>query len=81
MNQLKRYSGILWMALGPVAFVYLLRTALAEIAHKPQTETRIQWIVFLVVAFPIALGLFLFGWYALRGEYDHIPETSAELED
>lgn len=81
MNQLKRYSGILWMAAGPVAFIYLLRTALAEMAQKPQTDTRIQWIVFLVVAFPIALGLFLFGWYALKGEYDHIPETSAELED
>jgi hypothetical protein len=23
----------------------------------------------------------IFGWYALKGEYDHLPESSAEVED
>jgi len=25
--------------------------------------------------------LFLFGWFAWKGEYDHLPESSAELEE
>lgn len=81
MNAIKRYSGIIWMALGPLAIYYLVFTAQAEIARKPQIDTKIQWIVFVLVFIPIALGLVLFGWFALRGQYDHLPESSDELEE
>ncbi|MCG7856308.1 DUF6814 family protein [Flavihumibacter sp.] len=81
MNLLKRYLGILWMALAPFSMYYLVRTALAEIAAKPVIDTKIQWGVFVIVFFPIAIGLIIFGFYALKGEYDHLPESSEEIED
>ena len=81
MNQLKRFAGIIWLLLGPVAVFYLIKTAAAEITQKPVLDTKIQWGVFIVVFIPIAIGMVIFGWYALKGEYDHLPERSEELID
>lgn len=80
MNAMKKVLGILWLALGPVAIYYLVRTALNEISVKPLIDTKIQWGVFVVVFIPIAIGLMIFGYFALRGEYDHLPENSADVE-
>ena len=81
MNAIKKYSGIIWMLLGPVAIYYLVKTAASEISKKPVLDTKIQWIVFVVIFIPIAIGIMIFGYYALKGEYDHLPESSAEIED
>ncbi|MGE5108351.1 MAG: DUF6814 family protein [Sphingobacteriales bacterium] len=81
MNNLKRYTGIIWMLMGPVAIYYLIKTGAAEIAKKPLIDTKIQWGVFVIIFIPIAIGLVIFGYYALKGEYDHLPESSAEIED
>lgn len=81
INQIKRWAGILWMSAGPVALYYLIETALAEIARNPIIDTKIQWGVFIVVFIPIAIGMCLFGYYALKGEYDHLPESSEELAE
>ena len=81
MNQIKKLAGIIWIILGPVAVYYLIQTALSEIAKKPIIDTKIQWIVFIVVFIPIAIGMVIFGWFALNGEYDHLPESSEELID
>ena len=72
MNTIKRALGIVWIILGPVVLFYLVRTAAAEIAKKPGMDTRIQWGVFIVVFIPIAVGLVLFGYYALKGEYEEV---------
>jgi predicted Na+-dependent transporter len=79
MNAIKRIMGVVWMLLGPVAIFFLVNTALAEIAKKPVIDTKIQWGVFVVVFIPIAIGLMIFGYYAYKGEYDHIPQSSEEL--
>lgn len=71
----------MWIILGPLAIFYLIKTAAEEIAKKPVIDTKIQWIVFVVIFIPIAIGLMIFGWYAFKGEYDRLPESSAELED
>lgn len=81
MNAIKRFAGILWIILGPFAIFYLVKTALEEIAKKPVIDTKIQWIVFVVIFIPIAVGFMIFGWYALKGEYDKLPERSTEIED
>lgn len=81
MNQIKRFAGIIWLLLGPVAVFYLIRTAALEISKKPVMDTKIQWGVFVVIFIPIAIGMMIFGWYALKGEYDHLPERSSELID
>jgi hypothetical protein len=79
MNLLKRIAGIIWILLGPLAVYYLVKTAAAEIAKKPVIDTKIQWIVFVVVFIPIAIGIIIFGYYALQGDYDHLPESSEEI--
>lgn len=81
MNNIKRFAGILWIILGPVAIFYLIKTAAEEITKKPVIDTKIQWIVFVVIFIPIAIGLMIFGWYALKNEYHHLPESSKEIED
>jgi hypothetical protein len=79
MNQIKRWLGIVWMLLGPVTIFYLLKTAAAEIDRKPHIDTKIQWAVFVVIFIPIAIGMIIFGYYAFKGEYDHLPESSKEI--
>lgn len=81
MNNIKRFAGVLWIILGPVAIFYLIKTAAEEITKKPVIDTKIQWIVFVVIFIPIAIGLMIFGWYALKNEYHHLPESSKEIED
>ncbi|MFL5746293.1 MAG: DUF6814 family protein [Niastella sp.] len=79
MNQLKKWLGIVWMLLGPVAIYYLIKTAAAEISKNPVTNTIIQWAVFVIIFIPIAIGLIIFGYYAFKGEYDRLPENSTEI--
>jgi len=79
MNALKKWLGIVWIVLGPVAIYYLVKTAAAEIAKKPVIDTKIQWAVFIVVFLPIAIGMVIFGYYAVKGEYEHLPESSKEI--
>lgn len=73
-DRLKRYTGPLWMALGPLVIYFLVRIALAEIEKNPVTDTIIQWGVFVVIFIPIAIGLVIFGYYAWKGEYDGSTE-------
>jgi hypothetical protein len=79
MNTIKRFAGIAWILMGPFAIFYLIKTASEEITKKPVIDTKIQWIVFVVIFIPIAIGLMIFGWYALKGEYDRLPKNSKEL--
>ena len=79
MNQLKRLLGVVWIFLGPAIIVYLSVIAFREINFKPTSDTIIQWSVFMIISLPIGIGLMLFGFYALRGEYNHLPTRSKEL--
>jgi hypothetical protein len=81
MNIVKRFAGVLWMIAGPLGVYYLVKTAASEISNKPVIDTKIQWGVFVIVFIPIAIGIMIFGYYALRGEYDHLPESSEEISD
>lgn len=81
MNKVKKYAGVLWIIMGPLAVYYLIKTAAAEITKKPLIDTKIQWAVFVIIFIPIAIGLMIFGWYALKGDYDRLPESSSEIND
>ena len=81
MNVLKRIAGILWIVAGPLAIYYLVRTAIEEINKKPVIDTKIQWAVFVIVFIPIAIGIMIFGVYAIKGQYDHLPDKSADIPD
>lgn len=79
MNAIKKWLGIVWILLGPVSIYYLIKTAAEEIAKKPVIDTKIQWAVFIIVFVPIAIGMIIFGYYALKGEYSHLGERSEDL--
>lgn len=81
MNALKRVAGILWIIAGPLAIYYLVRTAINEVHKKPVIDTKIQWAVFVIVFVPIAIGIIIFGFYAIKGEYDQLPGSSEEIAD
>jgi len=70
MNAIKRILGTLWIVLGITTLIYLIKTGISEIARNPLPATKVQWGTFIVIFIPIAIGLVLFGYYALKGEYD-----------
>lgn len=45
------------------------------------TNTLLQWSIIIAIFVPIAFGLVIFGKYAMQGAYDHLPESSTEIED
>lgn len=71
MEALKKYLGLVWIALGPATLFFLIRTAIAEISKAPTLNTGIQWGIFVLIFIPIAIGLVLFGYYAWKGEYQN----------
>jgi hypothetical protein len=70
MNSIKRILGIVWIVLGPLAIYYLIKTGIGEINKKHDIDSVIQWGVFIIVFIPIAIGMIIFGYYSLKGEYD-----------
>jgi hypothetical protein len=74
MEALKKYLGIVWIALGPAALFFLIRTAVSEISKNPALNTGIQWGIFVLIFIPIAIGLVLFGYYAWKGEYQNTED-------
>jgi hypothetical protein len=83
MNAVKKILGIIWLLLAPVVIYFLVSGAIAHIdpAGKKDINNPIIWVIIIAIFTPIAIGLMIFGWYAFRGEYDHLPESSVELEE
>jgi hypothetical protein len=81
MNSIKRYLGIAWLLLAPVVIYFLVNGAITHIdpAGKKDINNPVIWIIIIAIFTPIAIGLMIFGWYAFRGEYDILPESSDEL--
>jgi hypothetical protein len=83
MNALKKFLGIIWMLLGPVIILFLFMQASDKIAAAAEgiarTNTTLQWSIIILIFIPICAGLVIFGFYAWKGEYDHLPESSSEL--
>ncbi|PST85161.1 hypothetical protein C7T94_03385 [Pedobacter yulinensis] len=82
MNQLKKLLGLVWMALGPAAIIFLAgqayeKTSLAAEGSE-RTNTALQWGIILFIFIPICAGLVIFGYYAVKGAYDRLPADSGE---
>lgn len=78
MNGLKKAFGILWIILGPASVLFLFTQAIEKINLAPEgiarTNTALQWGIILFIFIPISIGLVIFGYYALKGEYSSLPE-------
>ncbi|WP_293743820.1 DUF6814 family protein [uncultured Pedobacter sp.] len=83
MNTLKKFLGLVWMVLGPLTMTFLFIQAIDKVGltHTDieRTNTILQWAIILFIFLPISLGLMIFGFYAWKGEYDELPESSGEL--
>lgn len=84
MSGLKKILGLIWMLLAPVIILFLFMQAIDKIAEAAEgiarTNTTLQWSIIILIFIPICAGLAIFGFYAWKGEYDHLPESSADLE-
>ena len=83
MNRLKKYLGIVWLLLAPAVIYFLVDGAIIHIdpEGKKDINNPVIWVIIITIFTPIAIGLMIFGWYAFKGAYDHLPESSAEVED
>jgi hypothetical protein len=81
MTLLKKYLGIVWILLGPAVLILLFKGAIHNIsaAGTKDINKPIPWIIIITIFTPIAVGLVIFGWYALKNEYAHLPESSEEV--
>lgn len=82
MKTLKKILGIVWIALGPVSMLLMTWQAWEKISLAEsgvhQTNTALQWGIILLIFIPIAVGLVIFGKYALTGEYENVAEPERE---
>ncbi len=84
MNSIKRYAGFLWMLLAPAITGLLIWQAADKVnkaAPAIRSNVMLQWGIILFIFIPICTGLFVFGWYAVKGYYNRLPESSAALEE
>lgn len=81
MNSIKKILGIVWLLLAPVVIYFLVSGAIKHIdpAGKKDINNPVIWVIIILIFTPIAIGLMIFGWYAIKGEYDHLPEKSTDL--
>lgn len=73
--------GLIWIVLAPVIIYFLVSSAVQHIGSGGTKDINqpIPWIIIIGIFTPIAIGLMIFGYYAVKGEYDHLPESSEEI--
>ena len=73
-NRLRRLMGIGWMAVGIMSGYYLLVSQAIPKFQSGQPADKIPALIYAFILTPLIVGSFLiFGYYALKGEYDQ-PE-------
>ena len=80
MNQIRKYMGIVWVALALVAGYYLIVNQAIPKFESPKPEDRIPAIIYAFILTPIIVGgLLVFGYYSLIGEYDIYEDEEHHL--
>lgn len=78
MNKLKQIFGVVWMILAVMLVIFMVYQAYAKVNIAPEgvarTNTLLQWIIILIIFIPICGGLFIFGKYALKKEFDNLDD-------
>ncbi len=71
MKTIKRTMGFVWMVLAPAVIFFLVRGAIHNIGNGTKDINQpIPWIIIIGIFIPIAIGMIIFGYYAMKGEYD-----------
>lgn len=73
--------GVLWMLIAPMVIYLLVMGAIHNINSNGVKDINkpVPWIIIIGIFTPIALGLFIFGYYAFKGEYNKLPASSDEI--
>ena len=73
--------GICWMLIAPIVIILLVTGAIQNIDATGTSDINkpVPWIIIIAVFTPIAVGLMIFGYYSIKGEYDKLPASSEEL--
>ncbi|HOZ85599.1 MAG TPA: hypothetical protein PK191_08925 [Niabella sp.] len=81
MNTIKKGLGIVWFLMAPAIIYFLVVGAVRNIDTNGTKDINnpVIWIIIIAIFVPIAIGMMIFGWYAFKGEYDHLPERSGDL--
>ncbi len=81
MNVIKRVLGVIWFLLGPAVTFFLIAGAIKNIDSSGNKDINnpVIWVIIIAIFVPIAIGLMIFGWYAIKNEYEHLPEDSDHL--
>jgi hypothetical protein len=69
MFVIHRIVGLILMLTGIVAEYFLILTILSGNLVKDQASNQIFAATVIPVSIPISIGLVIFGYFALRGEY------------
>ena len=70
MNSIKKYSGVIWIALGIIVGYFNIVTMGIPKLQSGKQEDLVFAIINLFILTPIITGgLIVFGYYALTGEY------------
>ncbi len=73
MNNIKKIIGLLCIVLGLFSEYYLITAITSGSLVKNPEENLIFALTVIPVSIPVILGgLVLFGYYALKGEYDTV---------
>ena len=84
MNTVKRFLGFIWILMAPAIIAFMLWQAsdkISKASEATKSNTTLQWVIILLIFIPICIGFLIFGYYSVKGYYDHLPESSNELTD
>ena len=71
MNFLRKILGFLWILIGLCAGYYLVISQAIPKFESSAAEDLVPAIIYTFILAPIVMGgMFVFGLYAIKGEYD-----------
>jgi amino acid transporter len=70
MNALKKYLGIVWIALAIMVAYYAIGIFGGKLTSGKQEDLVFGIIIFFILLPMIVTGLTIFGWYAITNEYE-----------
>jgi len=70
MKAFQKLLGVVWMILSVFVAYYILSTSIAEISAGVPEDASIFWPIIIFIFLPILVGLALFGYYSIKGEYE-----------
>jgi hypothetical protein len=71
MNTIKRKLGYIWLVLGPIAIALMVYSAFHYIGSGTGDISKpLPWFIIITIFTPVAIGLSIFGWYVVKGEYE-----------